>query len=77
MTLRLFALLLAPLLASCATVLTPARCETALHAAQTAQEIVAVLQARGVLPEIAAKIASALTAGQITLGAACAGPSRP
>lgn len=69
--------ILAPLLAltalsGCATILTPSRCETALGAAQTAQEIVAVLQARGIAPEIAAKIAAALTVGQITLAAACA-----
>lgn len=59
-------------LSGCATILTPSRCEAALGAAQTASEIVAVLQARGVAPEIAAKIASALVIGQVTLAAACA-----
>ncbi len=69
----LFAAMLAvSTLSGCATVLTPDRCETALTGLGTAQDIVAVLIARGVQPEIAAKIAQALAVGQITLGTACA-----
>ena len=68
----ILALALLPLLAACATVLTPERCETALGAARTAQDIIAVLVARGVEPEIAAKIAAALAVGEVAVGAACA-----
>lgn len=69
---RLTLIFAALTLTGCATVLTPQRCEQALAAAQTAQEIIAMLQARGVAPETAAKIAAALSLGQITLATACA-----
>lgn len=68
----LAATLAAGTLSGCATVLSPANCERALSGLETAQEIIAVLQARGVAPEIATKIANALTLGSITLAAACA-----
>lgn len=64
-------------LSGCATVLTPGRCETALSAAATTHDILAFLIARGVQPEIAAKIAQALSLGQITLGVACAAVNPP
>lgn len=69
----LYALLLATVpLSGCATVFTPARCDLALHAGQTAQDIIAVLVARGVEPVLAAKIGEALVVGQITVATACA-----
>jgi len=68
----LAALLAATLLSGCATTLTPARCERALTGLETAAQIVAVLQARGVAVEAATKAAEAISLGQITLAAACA-----
>ena len=68
----ILALLAATLLSACSTVLTDRNCERGLTGLQTAQEIVAVLLARGVAPEAAAKIANALVIGQVTLAAACA-----
>lgn len=62
----------AALLSGCATVLTPSRCERALSGLQTASDIIAVLQSRGVAAEIATKIADALLFSQITLATACA-----
>lgn len=58
-------------LTSCATVLTPARCERALSGLQTAAEITAVLIRNGIAPETAEKVASAISLSQITLVAAC------
>ena len=66
------ALTAAVLLCGCSALLSPTNCERTLSGLQTASEIVAVLQARGVAPEIAAKIAQALAVGQVTLAAACA-----
>lgn len=73
----ILALLAASALSGCATILSPSRCEAVLSAAQTAQDIIAVLTARGVAPETAAKIASALAIGQITLATACASVNPP
>jgi hypothetical protein len=64
-------------LAGCATILTPQRCEAVLSGAQTAQDIIAVLIARGVQPDIAAKVGNALALGQITLATACAAANPP
>ena len=67
-----FALLLAPLaLSSCAT-LTPDRCADALRAAQTIEQIAAVLIANGIAVEQAAKVAEAVALGQVAVGVACA-----
>lgn len=66
-------LLAAALVSGCATITTPRNCERALTGLTAAQQIIAVLQAAGVKPEIAAKIASALAVGQVTVATACAG----
>jgi len=70
-TLLAICLAAAPL-SSCATVLSPERCEQALAAAQTAEQIIAVLVNRGMLAEKARRIAEAVLVGQVALEAACA-----
>lgn len=65
------ALLLAPLLSSCATIATPSRCETALSGLSAASEIVSVLQAHGIAPDVAAKVGPLLALGKIGMGVAC------
>lgn len=57
---------------ACATVLTPERCEVAIRAADTVQDIANVLVARGVEPERARQVADAVALGQLALSAACA-----
>ncbi len=59
-------------LSSCATVLTPQRCEVAIRAASTVQEIAAVLISQGIEPERARLVAEAVAIGQLALAAACA-----
>lgn len=68
----LAATMAASTLSGCATLTSPANCQRALSGLETASEIVAVLQARGVAPAVAAKIARALVIGQVSLAAACA-----
>lgn len=59
-------------LSGCAGVLTNDRCEAALRAASTIQEIAAILIRNGVEPNTAAKIAQAVSIGQIAIASACA-----
>ncbi len=73
---RFLPIISAMALTGCAT-LSPTRCEQVLNGLSTASEIVAVLQARGIEPEIAAKIAQAIMLGQISLSAACAASNPP
>jgi len=59
-------------LASCATVLTPQRCEGALAAATTAEQVIAVLVNAGIEAEKAQAIAAAIMVGKLAIAAACA-----
>ncbi len=61
-------------LTACATI--DRNCERALSGLETAQQVIAVLIARGVEPAIAQKVAAGLTVGQITLSVACAAVPR-
>lgn len=62
-------------LSACATIgATPSRCETALSGLSAASEIVSVLQAHGIAPDVAAKVGPLLALGKIGVGVACAHP---
>ena len=66
------ALLLAPLLlAGCATLTSARNCETALSGLSAASEIMSVLQAHGIAPDVAAKVGPLLALGKIGVGVAC------
>ncbi len=64
-------------LASCATVLTPQRCAQIDTAAATVEQIAAILQAEGIEPAKAAKLAAAVKAFQMTMAVACAQANPP
>jgi len=66
------ALLLAPLLAlaGCQTISVPT-CEQVLRAADTVEEIAALLEARGIEPESAAKVARYVREGRFAVTTAC------
>ena len=59
-------------LTSCATVVTPQRCEQAARLATTAEQIAAVLVNNGYAQDRAAQIAQAIMVGQVAIAAACA-----
>lgn len=59
------------MLASCASFLTPERCASINIAASTAEQIAAVLQAEGVQPAAAAKLAVAVKTFQMSMAVAC------
>ena len=74
----LFTLTGSILLAGCASVLTPQRCEEAAAGLGTAAAIAQVLVDRGIAPAKAQKLAEAVATGQMLLAAACAQvPPRP
>ncbi len=60
-------------LSGCATLTTPSNCERALTGLSAASEIVSVLQAHGIAPDVAAELAPLLALGKIGVGAACGG----
>lgn len=68
--------ILALLVASCATIATPQRCEQAAAGLQTASQIAAVLVNRGVEQQRAVKLAEAVATGQLLLAIACAQSSQ-
>ena len=68
----LFIPLAAMSLSSCATVLTPSRCETAMAGLTTVEQIAAVLVNNGVEADKASQIASAILIGKVALATACA-----
>lgn len=70
------AILLALSLASCTT-LSATDCARLNTAAATAEQIAAVLVARGENPARAAKIAAAVKAGEMLISAACARAGHP
>jgi hypothetical protein len=65
------------LLASCATIATPRRCEQAAAGLATAAQIAQVLIDSGIETAKAQKLADAVTTGRILLAAACAQAPAP
>lgn len=60
------------LLAGCVT---PQNCERAVTGLTVASDIIAVLEANGIAPEIATKLAPLLALGKVSVGVACARPA--
>jgi uncharacterized lipoprotein len=74
---KVLALATALLLSACATVLTPERCASIDAAASTIEQIAASLEAAGVEPVRAHKLAVAVKTFQMTMQAACAQSNPP
>ncbi len=68
---RFLPIISAMALTGCATVLTPARCEAGLQAAETVQKIAAILEAAGYAPKLAAQVAQAVALGTVPFATAC------